>query len=149
MARWRHLLRAPSHTDRRELFLVAHPLPPRQIARPPPIVAEEAQGRGRGLPMPRQAPRAEFVENEMDKGEVGRGGQCHRMLEAHPGQSSPPISSSTVFVGEALVRSARSTRNALKWTCARNTAHPPEISTVHRCASNVYGGKYAGRGRGS
>ena len=29
MARWRHLLRAPPHADRRELFLVAHPLPPR------------------------------------------------------------------------------------------------------------------------
>ena len=85
----------------------------------------------------------------MDKGEVGHDGQCRRMLEAPSGQSAPPISSSTVFVGEALVRSTRSTRNALKWTCARNTAHPPEINTNHKRASNIYGGKDAGRGRGS
>ena len=33
-----------------------------------------------------QAPRADFEGNEMDKGEAGRGGQCHRMLVSPPGQ---------------------------------------------------------------
>jgi len=74
------------HADHRDFFLVAHPLPPRQTARPPPIAAEEAQGRGRGLPMPRQSLRADFEGLGMDKGEVGRGGQCRRMLVAPPGQ---------------------------------------------------------------
>eukprot|EP01048_Picozoa_sp_COSAG05_P013406 COSAG05_NODE_1426_length_4919_cov_280.452075_6_plen_69_part_00 len=60
MARRRRLLRVPPQPDHRGLFLVAHPHFPRKTARPPPIATEEAHGRGRGLPMPREGLRAVF-----------------------------------------------------------------------------------------